>query len=126
GLAVDDQGFEELMEQARERARGGAVRPGEQGDHERVLAFARSTDFPSRFVGYEATEWDTVIGALEQFDGRLLAKLPESPVYAEGGGQVSDTGVIRTPSGLGRVERVYRIGEDQAVAIEALEGERGI
>ncbi len=126
GLAVDDQGFEELMEQARERARGGAVRAGEQGDHERVLRFARSADFASRFVGYEATEWETVIGALEVGNGKLLAKLPESPFYAEGGGQVSDTGVVRTPSGLGRVARVYRIGDDQAVAIEPVEGELGV
>ena len=126
GLAVDDQGFEELMERARELARSGSARgPGRQ-DHEQVLAFARSTDFESRFVGYEATEWDTVIGALEPLDGQLLAKLPESPFYAEGGGQVSDTGLVKTPSGLGRVDRVYRIGEDQAVALEPLEGELGV
>ncbi|MBV9212015.1 MAG: alanine--tRNA ligase, partial [Actinobacteria bacterium] len=126
GLSVDDQGFEELMAQARERARGGAARAAEHGDHERVLRFARSTDFASRFVGYEATEMETVIGALEPVDGKLLAKLPESPFYAEGGGQVSDTGVVRTPSGLGRVERVYRIGDDQAVALAPLEGELGV
>ena len=126
GLAVDDQGFEELMEQARERARGGALRPAQHGDHERVLTFARSADFASRFVGYEATEWETVIGALDSLNGKLLAKLPESPFYAEGGGQVSDTGIVRTPSGLGRVARVYRIGEDQAVALEPVDGELAV
>src|ERR687890_2740319 len=40
GLAVDDQGFEELMERAREVARGGAsVRQATGSDHERVLHF---------------------------------------------------------------------------------------
>src|SRR5207302_642431 len=40
GLSVDDQGFEELMERAREVARGGAsaVAVG-PGDHERVMTF---------------------------------------------------------------------------------------
>jgi alanyl-tRNA synthetase len=58
-------------------------------------------------------------------NGQHLVKLTESPFYAEGGGQVSDTGVIETPSGSLRVARVYRVGEDQAVAVEgaAAEGE---
>ena len=36
-------------------------------------------------------------------DGRLLAKFPESPFYAEGGGQVADAGIVE--SGLGRGAR---------------------
>src|SRR3954470_19643648 len=40
GLAVDDEGFEELMERAREVARGGAsVRQTAGSEHEQVLAF---------------------------------------------------------------------------------------
>src|SRR5204863_8720303 len=65
GLSVDDQGFEELMERARETARRGAPRAeAAGGDHERVLRFARDAEFRSRFVGYEATEWETRVGAL--------------------------------------------------------------
>jgi alanyl-tRNA synthetase len=124
GLAVDDQGFEELMERAREVARGGAsVRQPTGGAHERVISFARGAGFPSRFVGYETTEADTVLGAVESSNGQVLAKLAESPFYAEGGGQVSDSGIVETPSGRGRVEGVYRVGDDQAVALAAVEGE---
>jgi alanyl-tRNA synthetase len=83
-----------------------------------VIAFARSADFETRFVGYEEIEVETQIGACEAVDGLTLVKLAESPFYAEGGGQVSDTGVIETSSGTLRVERVYRIGDDQAVAVE--------
>jgi alanyl-tRNA synthetase len=123
GLAVDDQGFEELMERAREVARGGAsVRQAAGGKHERVIAFAREAGFPTRFVGYEGMEADTVLGALEQSNGQLLAKLAESPFYAEGGGQVSDSGVVETPSGRAEVEGVYRLGDDQAVALSVAEG----
>src|SRR3954469_21531426 len=123
GLAVDDQGFEELMERAREVARGGAsVRQAAGGKHERVIAFAREAAFPTRFVGYETTEAETVLGALEQSNGQVLAKLAESPFYAEGGGQVSDAGVVETPSGRASVEGVYRLGDDQAVALSVAEG----
>ena len=65
GLAVDDAGFEELMDRARQVARGAGRRTG-GGDHERVIAFARGAGFESRFVGYQATEADTVIGAIER------------------------------------------------------------
>src|SRR5581483_933798 len=98
GLSVDDAGFAELMDRARQVARAGGRRGGDER-HERVLAFARSAGFRTRFVGYEATEWETTIGALERENGRYLAKLPESPFYAEGGGQVSDRGVVETDSG---------------------------
>ena len=133
GLAVDDQGFEELMERAREVSRAGraAARAGGGSSdevrvpHQRVLDFARSAGAESRFVGYESTEWETVVAALDRSDGRLLAKLEESPFYAEGGGQVSDSGVVETASGRARVVDVYRLGDDQALALEPLEGEIG-
>jgi alanyl-tRNA synthetase len=115
------------MERAREVARGGdtARRTGVGAGHEQVVAFARGAGFPTRFVGYEATEWETRIGAVERSDGRLLAKLEESPFYAEGGGQVSDAGVIETPSGRARVDGVFRLGDDQAVALTVSDGEIG-
>ena len=124
GLAVDDQGFEELMDEARRIARAGVRKAGDAG-HDRVTAFARKTGFETRFVGYEATEWETVLRAVEGENGGLLAKLEESPFYAEGGGQVSDTGVVETESGRAKVADVYRLGDDQAVALEAVEGELG-
>jgi alanyl-tRNA synthetase len=131
GLSVDDQGFEELMERAREVSRQRKARAGAEGepevhvDHERVLGFARATGFRSQFVGYEATEAETVLRALESVNGWMLAKLEESPFYPEGGGQISDTGVVETPSGRAKVVDVYRLGDDQALALEQVEGELG-
>jgi alanyl-tRNA synthetase len=122
GLAVDDQGFEELMEQARDVARRGMRRTGDQG-HEQVMEFARTAGFATRFVGYEALESETTVGAVEHVNGKVLAKLPESPFYPEGGGQVSDSGVIETPSALASVVDVYRLGDDQALALELESGE---
>jgi alanyl-tRNA synthetase len=124
GLAVDDEGFRELMDEQRERARTGAARAhGAEGDHERVFAFTRGQDFATRFVGYETTDVKTSVGAIERRNGLVLAKFPESPFYAEGGGQVADRGIVETDSGRGRVEDVYRVGDDQAVAIALEQGE---
>jgi alanyl-tRNA synthetase len=121
GLSVDDDGFNELMDEARQiaRARG---RRGADESHDRVQSFARSAGFQSTFVGYEATEWETTIGALERENGRFLAKLPESPFYAEGGGQVSDSGLVETPSGPARVDGVFRLGDDQALSLVVEDG----
>ena len=90
-----------------------------------MLRFARDAGFRTRFVGYETTEADTVLRVAERANGWLLAKLEESPFYPEGGGQISDSGLVETPSGRARVVDVYRVGDDQALALEPVEGEIG-
>jgi alanyl-tRNA synthetase len=137
GLSVDDQGFEELMERAREVSRAGSssrtrARAEAGGgaqvhlEHEDVLRFAKEANFRTRFVGYETTEAETVLRVAQGANGWLLAKLEESPFYPEGGGQVSDTGIVETPSGRARVVDVYRLGDDQALALQPIEGELGV
>jgi alanyl-tRNA synthetase len=119
GLSVDDGGFEELMEEQRQRARGGsATAHGSEDRHERVIAFAGTVP-PTRFVGYETLRATTGLAAVEGDDGRTLVKLEESPFYAEGGGQVADSGVLRWPGGEAKVLDVYRVGEDQALEVES-------
>ncbi|MFN8112314.1 MAG: alanine--tRNA ligase [Solirubrobacterales bacterium] len=117
GLSVDDDGFEELMEQQRERARsrGGVAGEGE-GDHDRVIGFVGSAP-ESRFVGYEDLRAETGVVAVEPADDAVLVKLEDSPFYAEGGGQVADHGTLRWPDGEAEVVDVYRVGGDQALKV---------
>jgi alanyl-tRNA synthetase len=122
GLSVDDQGFEELMEEQRERARmGGATAHGSEDRHGVVAGFASSAP-PTRFVGYETLRATTSIAASQPENGRALVKLEDSPFYAEGGGQVADVGVLRAGDVEARVLDVYRLGEDQAIAVEIASG----
>ncbi len=108
GLSVDDGGFEELMEEQRQRARvGAATAHGSEDRHEKVIAFAAEAP-PTRFVGYETLRATTGLAAVAADDGRALVKLEESPFYAEGGGQVADSGVLRWDGGEARVVDVYR------------------
>jgi alanyl-tRNA synthetase len=120
GLSVDDSGFEELMEEQRQRARvGAATAHGSESSHERVAAFASAAP-ATRFVGYETLRVSTGIAAVEQLDGSFLAKLDESPFYAEGGGQVADSGVLRVGGETEiTVKDVYRLGEDQALLLDS-------
>ena len=95
GLSVDDQGFEELMEEQRARARMGiASAHGSEDRHGKVIAFASQAP-PTRFIGYETLRTTTGLAAVEADDGRALVKLEESPFYAEGGGQIADSGNLR-------------------------------
>jgi alanyl-tRNA synthetase len=115
GLSVDDQGFEALMEAQRERARRGtgAVAPD---THEAVIEFVNAAP-ETRFVGYERLQAETSVAAARSLDenGAVLVKLEESPFYPEGGGQVSDSGILTWEGGEASVDDVYRVGGDQAV-----------
>ena len=122
-LGVDEQRFSVLMEQARSLARSGSRDTGADSSAERAAEFARTAGFETRFVGYESVEADTVARAVERENGSVLVKLEDSPFYPAGGGQVSDAGTVETDSGRARVVDVFRLGSDQALALEPMEGE---
>ena len=125
GLGVDLQGFETLMDEQRRRARAGGGRGNRDQGREAAQAFAEAAGFGTAFTGYETVEQSTAVGAVSREDGRVLAKLVESPFYAAGGGQVSDSGVVECESGdcRARVAEVIRLGDDQAVVLELERGE---
>jgi alanyl-tRNA synthetase len=108
GLDVDAERFGELMEEQRRRAK--EARKELTADLRRIEAYRDLSARHGRtsFVGYEATAADgRIVGLLR--DGEELTTahegdeveliLDRTPFYAEGGGQVGDTGTVRTAGG---------------------------
>ncbi|HEX3605188.1 MAG TPA: alanine--tRNA ligase [Candidatus Dormibacteraeota bacterium] len=102
GAEVDMAGFEAAMEAQRGRSRAGAVRHGFEG----------GAALPATaFVGYETLEAGAEvvrIGDREELasleaGGSAAVLLEPSPFYAEGGGQVGDTGTLEWEGGRARV-----------------------
>ncbi len=115
GIPLHDEEFTRLMEEQRSRSRSAA---GTGAGVERAAEFAREAGFETQFVGYEKTDVLTQIGALvPRGDGTFLAKLRESPFYAEGGGQVGDQGWIEKDGTRAEVVAGYRFGDDQVLAL---------
>ncbi|WP_062215563.1 alanine--tRNA ligase [Streptomyces sp. NBRC 109706] len=108
GLSVDESGFRRLMREQRERAKADA-RAKKQG-HADLTAYREFADAagPSEFIGYTSTTGESeVVGLLVDAAPSPVAVegdevevvLTRTPFYAEGGGQLADTGRIRTESG---------------------------
>ena len=120
-----DAGFEKLMDQQRARSSASGGGPQVAVSAEAVHALGAEK---TRFVGYDELARETEVTAATPGDGGVLLKVRESPFYAEGGGQVSDSGRILDADGkeIAQVHAVLRAGEDQAILVspssaEALE-----
>jgi alanyl-tRNA synthetase len=108
GLAIDEERFEALMAEQRERAKKAAKRERLGED---LTAVAGETG-PTTFVGYETLEADARVLAVLTEAGRaevagegedVRVVLDRTPFYAEAGGQIGDHGYLRVPAGVVRV-----------------------
>jgi alanyl-tRNA synthetase len=117
-VPVDIADFDTRMEEQRLRSSAGAGPQERVGAKQEVIR--QLSEEPTAFTGYEHLEERTTIAGVLEQGGRTFVKLASSPFYAQGGGQVSDAGVVETEDGhvVGTVNEVLRSGEDQAVVLE--------
>ncbi len=128
GWKVDQEGFEEALEEQRKRSRTVVVgreardagrraprtahRVPRSGGGKFVRVIPRKRQ---KFVGYESTRAETDILAYRKGADRLELILRDNPFYSESGGQVSDTGVVRGEGWTLPVEDVVKLEGKQVV-----------
>ncbi len=117
GFLVDKDGFNQMMEEQRERARQANKMEAAFGQEIQITELLRDTP-ATVFTGYDKTgDQSTVLAIIDNgalvassTDSRVLVVTKETPFYAESGGQVADTGLIRSKSGLLTVDDVRKAG----------------
>lgn len=113
GVSVDEEGFKTEMARQRKRARSSSKQIANNVIKGNVFNALANEFGATDFVGYEKSECNTKIRALVR-DGRKVDALDEgeegmvllesSPFYAERGGQIGDTGLIKADGVLAVVK----------------------
>ena len=109
GVVVDNAGFDAEMKAQRERAKAG--RKGNATDEDRLDGYREVVEQHgiTEFVGYTDDSASAQVvavlpgGTLDDGTDTVEIFLDRTPFYAEAGGQVGDTGTIRTEGGVARV-----------------------
>ena len=108
GLEIDEKRFGELMLEQKNRARAARANVSGWSDASKsLISDVAKTDF----AGYDTLECEGKIIALISDDenvqsvseGECIVITDRTPFYGEGGGQVGDTGTIKTAKGLLKV-----------------------
>jgi len=113
---VDVEGFERALGAQRRRSRASrkagmaASRQSKGGEWVEVKPKGKQ-----EWIGYDATRAETEPIAFRQDGERLAIVLAENPFYAESGGQVSDTGVVKGDGWELTVEDVEKVDGKSAV-----------
>jgi len=117
GLQVDKKGFEEAMEEQRQRARAARQEGNAFGDLQVYTGLLSSFE-PTEFIGYACLEGETEIQAIIKdneiaqvaaLGEEALIYLPKTPFYAESGGQVGDKGKLETETGVFEVSDTRKL-----------------
>ena len=103
GLTVDVAGFNKLMEEQKARARA--------SQKKQVIELSQvETATPTQFVGYDKLEAPAKVLEVVGVKDKTAVILDSSPLYAEMGGQVGDTGELRAGGQLWRVANTQKSG----------------
>ncbi len=132
GVDVDERGFAAAMTEQRERAKEDRRRKRQAGAEEVPVDEYREiveAFGPSEFTGYADTTTNARVMAVIDLGTvderhRVEVFLDRTPFYAEGGGQVGDTGTVTTATGSVRViDTTFAVPGLTRHAAEVVDGE---
>ena len=103
GLTVDTAGFERLMDEQRARARAAQKK-------EIIAASNIDTSHPTNFVGFDHLSASATVLDVVKAKEKLAVTLDTSPLYAEMGGQVGDTGEIQSGAKVWPIVNTQKTG----------------
>jgi len=92
GIDVDEEGFNRLMKEQKERARAAGKFKGGKSISGEWNIIAGNGSF--EFIGYDHLQAEVKITGFRKEENRNALLLDRSPFYAESGGQVADTGFL--------------------------------
>ncbi len=116
GYEVDVDGFEQALEEQRERSRADRAAAGlSVDDGADVEGWTVLSDEPQTFVGYQTVRVETEVLSFKREGAMLGLQLQDNPFYAESGGQISDVGEVRGHGWTLRVEEVRKIDGHTAI-----------
>jgi alanyl-tRNA synthetase len=117
GHSVDVEGFEQALGQQRHRSRAArkTAAGGGEGRRRGGEWVELKKKGKQKWIGYDATKAETEPIAFRQTGDQLELILEQNPFYAESGGQVSDTGVVKGDGWELTVEGVEKVDGKSAV-----------
>ena len=124
GYGVDVQGFENALEEQRERSRADRAQSALELSGENLAEGWQTLQATGeqRFTGYDQLESATDVLAVRISEDGLALQIAENPFYIEGGGQVSDTGRVEGDGWATEIRDVARVGDRVALLGTVPEG----
>jgi alanyl-tRNA synthetase len=128
-MDIDEKGFHAELEKQRQRARRAWKGDAQQKEKK---VYEKVKDLPSEYVGYEKDRTEAEVVAILK-KGNLVEQLNEgesgevfldiTPFYAEAGGQIGDSGILKNPHFSGIVDTTYYpIPEMRAHRVKVISG----
>ncbi|MFN3454729.1 MAG: alanine--tRNA ligase [Pseudobdellovibrio sp.] len=134
GLNVDEQGFDNIMQASKEKAKSSWKSKSLQSDEKHIIEFGqKNSKQPTQFLGYEnlhvsnckvlaLSNGSQEVSILKQGDTGFVI-LDKTPFYAEGGGQIGDQGFMTHEGFEAKVHDCIKQGQAFLHQIEVIKGE---